>query len=129
MQNVFKTILWLNEKLMQHIECYTERFRQRCLTKTFFHLHSSSTSCSEMVCQGHFCKPIKIFGTSYLPFINGGTTLNNRSLLTSMTVCIELCGTADISSSIVETHPFIAGIDNHFISCVYKQCLLFDRCV
>ena len=87
---------------MQHIECYTERFRQRCLTKIFFHLHSSSTSCSEMVGQGHFCKPIKIFGRSYLPFINGGTTLNNRSLLTSMTVCIESCGTGDISSSIVK---------------------------
>ena len=70
------------------------------MVKNFFHLHSSSTSCSEMVGQGHFCKPIKIFGRSYLPFINGGTTLNNRSLLTSMTVCIESCGTGDISSSI-----------------------------
>ena len=53
-----------------------------------------------MVGQGHFCKPIKIFGRSYLPFINRGTTLNNRSPLTSMTVCIESCGTGDISSSI-----------------------------
>ena len=50
-----------------------------------------------MVGQGHFCKPIKIFG---LPSINRGTTLNNRSLLTSMTVCIESCGTGDVSSSI-----------------------------
>ena len=54
-----------------------------------------------MAGQGHFHKPIKIFGRSYLPFINGGTNLNDRSLLTSMTVCIESCGTGDISSSIV----------------------------
>ena len=45
--------------------------------------------------QGHFCKPIKIFGGSYLPFINGGTNLNNRSPLASTTVCIESCGTGD----------------------------------
>ena len=80
---------------MQHKERYTERFRQRCLTNIFFHLHSSSTSCSEMGGQGHFCKPIKIFGGSYLPFINGGTNLNNRSPLASTTVCIESCGTGD----------------------------------
>ena len=55
-----------------------------------------------MVGQGHFCKPIIFFGRSYLPFINGGSTLNNRSLLTSMTVCIDSCGTGDISSSIVK---------------------------
>ena len=53
-QNVFKTILWLNENLMQHIECYTERLRHRCLTKNFSHFHSSSTSCSQMVGQGYF---------------------------------------------------------------------------
>ena len=48
-----------------------------------------------------FCKPIMFFGMNYLPFINGGTTLNKISLLTSVTVCIEPCGTGDISSSIV----------------------------
>ena len=57
-----------------------------------------------MVGQGHFGKPIKIFGRSYLPFIDRGTTPDNRSLLNSMIVCIESCGTGDISSS-------IAGID------------------
>ena len=57
-QNVYKTIFWLNEKLMQHTECYTERFGYGC--------HMSDQK---------------------LPFINGGTTLNiniyekvNRSL-------------------------------------------------
>ena len=85
---------------MQHIECCTERFRQRCLTKNLSHLHSSSSSCSQMVGQGHQCQPIKFFGRNYLLFINGGTTLYNRSLLTSMTDCFESCGTGDISSSI-----------------------------
>ena len=54
-----------------------------------------------MVGQGHFCKPIKFFSRNYLPFADGGTTLNNRPVLTSMTVCIESFGTGDISSSIV----------------------------
>ena len=54
-----------------------------------------------MVGQGHFCKPTNFFDRSYLPFINGGTTLNNRFLLTGITVCIESCGTVDISSSII----------------------------
>ena len=67
----------------------------------FSHLHSSSNSCTQIVGQGHFCRPNKIFGRNYLPFINRGTTLNNRSLLTSMTVCFESCGTGDISSSIM----------------------------
>ena len=54
-----------------------------------------------MVGQGHFCKPIKFLGRNYLSLINGGTTLDNISQLTSMKVCIESCGTGDISSSIV----------------------------
>ena len=37
---------------------------------------------------------------NYLPFINGGRTLYKKSLLTSFTICIESCGTGDISSSI-----------------------------
>ena len=54
-----------------------------------------------MVGQGHFCKPIKFFGRNYLPIINEGTTLDNRSPLTSMKFCIETCWTGDISSGIV----------------------------
>ena len=34
-QNVFKTILWWNEKLLQHTECYRGRFRQDVRLKTF----------------------------------------------------------------------------------------------
>ena len=60
-----------------------------------------------MVGQGNFCNPIKFLGRTYHTFINGGTTLNNRPLLTSMTVCIESCGTGDISSSIV-VFPLVA---------------------
>ena len=59
-----------------------------------------------MVGQGHFSKPIKILGRSYLPFINEGTTLSNRSLLTSMTVCIKSCGTGDISSNRLQRIEF-----------------------
>ena len=43
----------------------------------------------------------QIFGGNYLPYVNGGTTLNHRSLLTNMTVCIESSGTGDISSRIM----------------------------
>ena len=57
-----------------------------------------------MVGQGHVCKPIKFFDRIYFPFINGGTTLNKRPLLTSMTVCIEACGTGDLSTSIIVGH-------------------------
>ena len=107
-QNVYKTILWLNEKLMQHIECYSERFRQGCLTENFPLLHSFSTTCFPMVVQGHLACQSKFIGRNYLFFISGGTTayINyqekfNRSLQKSMTVCIASCGTGDISSSIV----------------------------
>ena len=54
-----------------------------------------------MVGQGHLCKQIKFFGRNYLPSINRGTNLNNKSLLTSMTVYFESCVTGDTSSSIV----------------------------
>ena len=67
-----------------------------------------------MVGQGHFCKPIKFFGRNYLPFINGGTTLNNRPQLTSMTVCFESCGTGDITSSIkvlIQQFPLVQVTD------------------
>ena len=69
------------------------------LTK-FSHKHSPSTSCSQMVGQGHFRKPIKFLGRNYLPFINEGTTLNKRSSMTVCMACIESCGTGDIISSI-----------------------------
>ena len=66
-----------------------------------------------MVGQGHFCKPINFFGRNYLPFINRGTTLNNRSLVTSMTVCFESCGTGDTSFSIVNSN--VKGF-RHFLT-------------
>ena len=68
--------LLLNEKLMKRTECYTEGFRQGCLTKNFSHLFSSSTSCSQMVGQGKLAGQSKSFGRDYLCVIIGGTTLN-----------------------------------------------------
>ena len=100
-QNVFKTILWLNEKLIQHIECYTERFGHRCLAKIFL---SFTYLLNLLLSNGRsrsFMHANQIFGGNYLPFVNGRTTLNHRSRLTSMTVCIESGGTGDISSRIM----------------------------
>ena len=57
-----------------------------------------------MVGQGHFASQSNSFDMNYLPFINGGTTLNKISLLSSVTVYIESCGTGDISSSIETVH-------------------------
>ena len=62
-----------------------------------------------MVGQGHFASQSKFFDMNYLPFINGGTTLNKISLLTSVTVYIESCGIGDISSSI--TPQIKSGVD------------------
>ena len=71
-QNVYKTIiLWLNEKRMQHLECYTGRFKNWCLTKNFSLLHFCSSSCS----QGHLAGQSKFIDGDYQSFINGGTTL------------------------------------------------------
>ena len=60
-----------------------------------------------MIGQGPLAGQSKFFGRNYLPFNNKGKTLNinnyeklNRSLPKYMTVCIESCGTGDISFSI-----------------------------
>ena len=76
---------------MQHIECYTERFRQRCLTKIFF---SFTFLFNLLLSNGRsrsFLQANQFFVGNYLPFINGGTILNNRSLLTSISSSITSC--------------------------------------
>ena len=75
-----------------------------------------------MVGQGHFASQSNFFVMIYLPFINGGTTFNKISLLTSVTVCIhcciESCGTNDISSTIISAlhftqfHSILVGISD-----------------
>ena len=60
-QNVYKTILWLNEMLMRHTECKKEIFRQKCLTKNFF---SFAFHFNPLLSNGRskrFRKPIKAF--------------------------------------------------------------------
>ena len=59
----------------------------------------------------------EFIGRSYLAFNNEGTTLNinyyvklNRSLPKCMTVCIESCGTGEMSSSILTSNYFAYGI-------------------
>ena len=84
---------------MQHTECYTERFIQWCLTKQVFLFTFLSNLLLSDGRSKTFSKPIKSVGRSCLTFINERTTLNNRSLPTSMTGCIESWGTGDISSS------------------------------
>ena len=85
---------------MQHTDCYTERFNQWCLTKHFFPFTFLSNLSLSDGRSRTFSKPIKSVGRRYLSFIIEGTTVNNRALPTSMTGCIESCGTGDISSSI-----------------------------
>ena len=91
---------------MQHTECYTERFRQRCLTMTFFLLSFPFNLLLSMVVKENLAGQSNFIGRNYLSFINRGATLNMdyyeklfSSLLTCMTICIESCGTGDISSS------------------------------
>ena len=79
-----------------------------------------------MVGQGHFCKLVKSFGRIYLPFIDGGTTLNSRSLLTSMTVCIESCGTGDMSSRGVFQLGFPIRIHSQFFVSQFLRKFLFQ---
>ena len=62
-----------------------------------------------------FRKPISIFGRNYLSFINEGTTLNNGPLTASLTVCIESCGTGDISSSIITMHAYACPNNENII--------------
>ena len=69
-------MLLLNEKLMQHTVVHKKDLDKDVWLKTFSHLHSSSTSCSQMVGQGHLAGQTKFIGRSYLSFMNGGTTLN-----------------------------------------------------
>ena len=76
-QNAYKTILLLNEKLMQHTECYTEILRQECLTKDFslcsflFILLSNGISRT-------FSRPIKSYWGNCHSLINGGTILYKK---------------------------------------------------
>ena len=92
--------------------CSTKSATQKYLDRHFWlknlsHSHSSSTYYFQMIGQGPLAGQSKFFGRNYLPFNDGGTSLNiynyeklNRSLPKYMTVCIESCGTGDISFSI-----------------------------
>ena len=84
-QNASKTIFWLNDKLMQHIVCYTERFSHRCLTKTLFHLHSCSTSCSQIVDQGHLAANQNwLVGIIFPSLMEGLFTMKNKTVSTKV---------------------------------------------
>ena len=47
-------MLWLNDKLMQHIKCYQKDLGKDISLNFVSHLYSFSTFCSQMVGQGHF---------------------------------------------------------------------------
>ena len=104
------TILWLNEKLMQHTEHYTKRFRQGYLTKNFFQItflfNLLLSNGRSRTSWGHLAGQSKFIIRNYLAFICGGTTITinyyeklSISLPKYLTVCIESCGTGDISTS------------------------------